>query len=297
MFMARCFRKPHNTFNLGEVGRWNRRRRSAGSASVRIDCRAPFLFRSSIVVMILFALPAQASMAQSPSDSAQAGSVGSRAASAHADVVVFVNSLTEDVATIGVAYNSKVPHAKVRSDLGRLLQSTGWGAARDLQITDASVHPDRLDRYPATTAAMVTLVHAAQVVRGAPQVLPYLVAFQAYNHIDVNFILDELTPYQGVEHVDNKALSVELFHTQQGVYRYEAIISDHQGPLPALVQVASPSLNQTGLPREVAQSARINTWSIVLMAAGAGLICCVCLYPFLLRRTHGHLTARAVPRR
>jgi hypothetical protein len=213
-----------------------------------------------------------------------------------ANVVIFVNARSADSATLGIAYDRKVPHARVREDLTQLLKVTGWNTARDLQISDASVHPDHLDRFPATTAAMITVLQAPQVVQNAPTLLPYLQAFQAYDRVEVNFLLNEISPFLGVARQDNKAFAVELFHTAQGVYRYEAVLRDHHGTLPPLVAAPNASVPM-GTGRTDAAQGHGNPWAIVLMVAGGGLIACACLYPLVLRRVPRRLTVRPATRR
>ena len=54
----------------------------------------------------------------------------------------------------------------------------------------------------------------------------------------VNFALPDLNPYNGVTRFESKALTVEL-HKDEGVYRYETEIRDHQNQLPDLVPTAT----------------------------------------------------------
>jgi len=150
-----------------------------------------------------------------------------------ADVVIFVKPLTADSASIGVAYNKLNSQQAVKADLRALFANTGWKYGGDLVINNASIHPDRPKQYPATTAAMLTVTHAPQVRDGAPELLPYLRAYHAYTHVEVNFALPDLEPYTGAPDFANDALTVEL-HKDQGVYRYETEIRDHKRPLPEL---------------------------------------------------------------
>jgi hypothetical protein len=186
-----------------------------------------------------------------------AGPVGSGSAMSlmdkPADVVIFVKSLSADTASIGVAYSTRINHASVKDDLRRLLSSTGWVYRGDLLIDEASSHPDQVQKFPPTTGAQLTVMHAPQVRNGAPELLPYLQAFQAFSHVEVNFALPDLQPYNGVDRFESKALSVELYK-DQGVYRYETEIREHNNPLPAftaanIVRPDAPPTTSANVPK------------------------------------------------
>jgi hypothetical protein len=155
-----------------------------------------------------------------------------------ADVVIFVKPLTGSSASIGVAYNRLLSQEIVKDDLRQLLSGTGWKYGGDLVINDASLHPERPKLFPPTTAAMLTVLDAPQVRDSAPVLLAYLKAFQRYTHVEVNFVLPDLNPYNGVDNFTDKALIVELYK-DQGVYRYETEIRDHNNPLPDLFPVVA----------------------------------------------------------
>ncbi len=209
-------------------------------------------------------------------------------ADAPADVVIFVKPLAPDTASMGVAYNERVSHALVRKHLARLLAATGWQAESDLQIQDASVHPDRLKQYPVTTGAMVTLLQAPKVQDGAPELRPYLQAYQQFGHVEVVFVMDPITSYRGIDRFTSKAVTVELERDAgEGVYRYDAAINDHSGPLPALVPTldTAPPL-ATSTPVKGAQPIRhAGSLPGILMAAGLALLVGAGVYWTVLRRT------------
>jgi hypothetical protein len=204
-----------------------------------------------------------------------------------ADVVVFVKPLSADTASIGIAYSKIIKHESVKDDLRRLLNATGWGYRGDLLIDDGSSHPEDVKDYPVTTGAMLTVMRAPQVRDGAPELLPYLQAFQAFTHVEVNFALPDLTPYKGVQRFESKALAVELYK-DQGVYRFETEIRDHNNALPALTAAATNARSETpetpaAVSAPKAGSARAN-WILGGVALIGGLIVALAVYALLARR-------------
>jgi hypothetical protein len=225
-----------------------------------------------------------------------------------ADVVIFVRPVSADAATIGVAYRKVVPHTRVKADLANLLNSTGWKYAGNLVMNDASTHPEDLKRFPPTTAAMLDVANSPQVRNGAPELLPYLQTFQAYSHVEVNFAVPDINPYTGVQHFDSAALSVEL-HKDEGVYRYETEIRDHQRPLPQPVEAPGAAQQvqsdraRAGAPITKPVPTGSNRLSLALLLAGSVLLVGgVSLYLLTNRRVpvraHAQTThGRSLPRR
>jgi hypothetical protein len=151
------------------------------------------------------------------------------------DVTIFVIPTSGDTARVSLAYRKRVPHMRVRQDIGKLAVN-GWSVA-GIRITDASIRPDDTIHAPVTTGAEFSLVKARQVVNNAPAVLPYLQAFQENDHISVVFNLSDLKPYNGVEDFVSDALVVRRM-PEVNAYHYEALIQDHKGRLPELSAAA-----------------------------------------------------------
>jgi hypothetical protein len=216
-----------------------------------------------------------------------------------ADVVIFVKPLSDETASIGVAYSTRIPHDHVKDDLRRLLSQTNWAYRGDLMINDASVHPERLKEFPVTTGAQLTVTHAAQVRKGVPALLPYLQAFQAFSHVEVNFALPDLVPYNGVDHFDSKALKVEL-HKDQGVYRYETEILDHQNPLPELVKTADATTAPSDVREAMAHASTPRsgrTGGVLIVLGSIIVVGCIGIFALLSRRDTRALPARTTLRR
>ena len=173
-------------------------------------------------------------------------------------------------------YGKIVPHAQVRSEVGRLLAMTGWELATDLPIQDARVNPD----YPKTTGTMFTLQKAPQLQKGVPALRPYLKAWQALSTLEVMFALPEAQASPNVERYENKAFVAEL-HKSLGVYRYEVTLKDHQGELPELgtsVSLPPTSTNQESSPSEtkpnIKQEPSRSTSNLpVLLIVMGGILC------------------------
>jgi hypothetical protein len=148
------------------------------------------------------------------------------------DVTIFVIPTSGDTARVSLAYRKRVPHALVRQDIGKLT-ANGWGIAA-ISVVDASIRPGDPVHAPVTTGGQFRLIKAPQVVNNAPVVLPYLRAFQNYDHVSLVFNLSDLKPYNGVEAFTSSALVVQRM-PEQNAYHYEALIQDHKGRLPELV--------------------------------------------------------------
>ncbi len=141
----------------------------------------------------------------------QQGSVTqSPAQSVADDAVIFVRPLAVEGANIGVAYRAKVSHALVKADVNRLLTAGHWQMEGPLQITDESLHPDRPKEFPPTTGVFFRVARAPQVTANAPNLLPYLKAFQRLQRFDLNFELGTLEPYRGVTRVQNNVVDIQI---------------------------------------------------------------------------------------
>lgn len=212
-----------------------------------------------------------------------------------ADVIVLVIPTSADTARIGLAFRQHRSTRSVREDIARLSAITGWRIGSKIDVSDESVHPDNMSKYPKTTGAQFTVSQAPQIVNSAPALLPYLRAFQKWNHVEVMFGVPDITPYRGVTFLDTPALRVDLIK-EDGVYRYEADIHDHQSTLPALVDTPRPpsTENTSGVPAKAERRVATDPplWTRVLMILGAGLLCSAGTYLLLSRLSTGRVSAR-----
>ncbi|SRR5579884_380691 len=209
------------------------------------------------------------------------------------DVGVLVNPIAADSARVGIAFHQRVPHAQVQAALARLAQTPGWTLSQ-IQIVD-----DRINRDPLTTTAAFVVQNAPQTLGSAPNLWPYLRAFQRWNRVEVLFLGMDFRPYTGIEQWDHPALSVRLLQQGQGIYRYQADIRDHQRALPAL-PVAAATTNDAvagpeGTPAETARAGKRADlgayWSAVLVLAGLGLLCGAAALLWAARRPAVHPSA------
>lgn len=187
------------------------------------------------------------------------------------DIVLLILPQGGKSTRIGLAYNKRIPHDRVRADVRRISDLSGWAAAADLVIADASLQPNRTKEYPVTTTAMFTLVNAPQVVNYSPVLLPYMRAFQEWNNIEILFHLPEMNPFRGPEHVDSEFYTLQLNKTQ-GVYRYEIQIKDHKGAFPEpleLIRAAHPAFAPKPAADNKTASANIINIPLALIIVGS----------------------------
>lgn len=206
------------------------------------------------------------------------------------DAVIFVRPLSYEGANIGIAYGRKITHAAARADVSRLLRAGKWQLAGPVQITDDSLHPDRPVEFPLTTGVFFRAAHAPQVTDNAPNLLPYLNAFQRFHRFDLNFEIGTLMPYRGVTQVENNVVGIQMLR-DEGLYSFQITFHDHKENIPALVNsgeaidqslVGNPAVTsspdqqqmeaeQTTIGRKQVPR-RPNMLLIVTLALGAGAL-------------------------
>jgi hypothetical protein len=215
-----------------------------------------------------------------------------------ADVIVLVRPLSADTANVGLVYRQRVSHDRVKREITRLTESSGWRIGRDLVIKDESVHADNTAQFPVTTGAMFTLTQAPQIANGVPALMPYLHAFQKWNIVEVMFGQSDLTPYRGPDKFDSAAYSVRLIKNPN-VYRYEVAIREHDRALPEPPAVAAKTAPDSASVSSGAMAARAGlptppSLPLMLILAGAGLIGGAGIYRLLTRRTPSPPSARTL---
>lgn len=234
---------------------------------------------------------------------AQSGTESSAAASGSeslvkADVAVLVIPVGEQSARIGLAYSAKVSHRRVRKEVSALAQVSG-GQVSGLLISDDSVHEDDTKRYPITTGALFTLSNSAIVKDNAPNLFPYLQAFQGWTNVEILFNLPELTPYLGVRNARNEAYTVQLGRSP-GVYRYMCEIRQHDGNLPPLrvdpntTPDGTRSMQETGTSAAKERVPSPQNWSRLFIIAGLALCACAGISFLFFRRAPRNTTARTL---
>ena len=205
------------------------------------------------------------------------------------DAVIFVRPYSSDGANIGIAYNAKVSHALAKADVSRLLSAGKWQMNGPLQITDESLHPDRPKEFPPTTGVFFRVARAPQVMDNAPNLLPYLKAFQRFQRFDLNFELGTLEPYRGVTRVQNSVVDIQMAR-DEGLYSFQISVHDHKENMPALVNSgeaidntladnssasASPEQGQMGSRENIGRKRtprRPNMLLVVTLALVAGVL-------------------------
>ena len=195
------------------------------------------------------------------------------------DVTILVIPTSGDTARVAIAYRRRVPRARVVEEIGKL-RAAGWGVGGRLDISDGSLRSDA----PKTTYGQFALVKAPQVVNNAPAVLPYLQAFQGWDHVTVVFQLSELTPYNGVDSFESRAIVVRRA-PGENAYRYEALIQDHKGKLPTLNSVdgqITPGLHQPAAKAGAGMA--IPLLPLMLILLGTGLLSGVFVYSWISKR-------------
>jgi hypothetical protein len=211
------------------------------------------------------------------------------------DVGVMVFPQLPDSARVAIGYRQRVAHSRVQHEISRLLKTTGWRIGPGLVIEDRSTRPNDLKRFPITTAAVFTVLQAPQVHDSAPQLLPYLQAFQSWDHVEVIFAIPDLVPYNGVTIYESQPLTVQLIK-EENSYRYDADIRDHTGVLPTLpVSVKTPREGSAvrGNPGSASASPSM-VLPYTLMILGAGLTIGVGVYLLLSRRASRDISARSI---
>lgn len=207
------------------------------------------------------------------------------------DVIIIVWPQSVSSGRIGIAYKQRVAHNKVQADIARLANALG-GSASLIDIDDQSVHPDDLEHFPVNTSAMCTLRNCSLMSESAPNLRPFLTAFQSQSHVEVIFAIPDLPAYTGVVSYDSPALSITLIK-EEGDYRYDADIRDHKNSLPQLPtthasQAGSPLPSPPSGSVSGRQTERKNTasgtnglWIVV----GAALICGIAALVKVFRRS------------
>jgi len=209
------------------------------------------------------------------------------------DVIAIIWPQDSGSARIAVAYQHRVPHDAVARDLARLRESFK-GTVSDLQIDDASLHPDDLKAYPINTAAMFTLSGCSQIVERAPNLMPYITAFQAYDHVEVVFSVATIPHYFGPVDVDTPSVALTLVKEPDD-YRYDVTIREHKKDLPALpqnhVETAVATSGGGRSPeaetdKNASQPSR-SLSKLMIVVAVALLMPCVVLTVIAVRRSRG----------
>jgi len=178
------------------------------------------------------------------------------------DVIVLVVPETSARSRIGLVYRKRISDERARQEVRRLEKAAGGKTGANIEITNESIDAKDLKHFPITTGVNFTLQDAPLVVDSAPNLLPFLTAFQSWDHIEVIFAIPDLSPYKGVENYEIPDLTVQLLK-DPGVYRYDIDIREHNRALSAL-PVITPSINPT--PAAIASAPRQTApWSIVLL--------------------------------
>jgi len=208
-------------------------------------------------------------------------SVSSAALSRKVDVVIFINTVG-DGARVGIAYSHFEPKRDVEADLNRLLTATHWQLA-SMQLDNTPVLP----KQPPTTAVLISLLQAPQMLKSGPNVQPYLEAFQRFNTIEVDFLWPGAVAQSGQE------LRTEdydaIFLPESGVYRYIVAIKKHKGLLADLNTLLGPSIHpkssyQTASPQKTGEKRAGIVLVRSVVIGGVVLLLLVALYLLLKRR-------------
>lgn len=208
------------------------------------------------------------------------------------DVIALVWPVTQDSARVAIAYKHKVPQQIVNRDTSRLA-AVMHGVIGDLQINDESAHPDRLKEFPVNTAAQFTISGCNQIKQSSPDLHPYLVAFQAWTHLEVVFAVPTIHGYSGVVNFESPALAVALIK-EPDEYRYDVEIREHKKDLPSLPQNQLPadaptSASTSALPESVSPAAQSKPSGISIAVLGTGMCAAIVIvflgfYVFRLQR-------------
>lgn len=204
------------------------------------------------------------------------------------DVTIFVIPTSGDTARVSLAFSSRVSHAKVRQEIEKL-RANGWGIANDITLSDGSISASGR----VTTSGHFSLIKSPQVVNNAPEVLPYLQAFQDRSHVTVVFLLSELKPYNGIDSYETPALVVRRMPADNA-YQYEALILDHQGKLPSHA-AASPSITAPASPMGGTQGAApagMPLLPLMLVLCAIGIIGGLFVYNWIARRADRRVPTR-----
>lgn len=196
------------------------------------------------------------------------------------DVVIFINTLG-DSARVGIAYRRFEPKRDVEADLDRLLTTTHWQLA-SIQLDNTPVLP----KQPPTTAVLISLQHAPQMLKSGPDVQPYLEAFQRFNTIEVDFLWPGAVAQSGQE-LRTKDYDA-IFLAENGVYRYIVSIKKHVGPLADLSSLVGPSIqSQSSYQTASHQEPGKKGEGIVLVrgvVVGGGVLLILVTFYLLLKR-------------
>jgi hypothetical protein len=191
------------------------------------------------------------------------------------DVGVLVNPTGTDAATVGLAYNWRLPHRRVRDDV-MLLTRAGWRIEGAVSVQDDSPSSDQTT-YPKKTGALFKLTGAPLMVGGAPALGPFLQALSRWNRVEVMFNIPVDVPQSG--HFESGALTVD--RVPAGIYQYEAVIRDHKGVLPPVFFSAAPVVPVAPAPARGAPrpeggaplgSIALIVVGLVFAGIGAGLV-------------------------
>ena len=207
------------------------------------------------------------------------------------DVTIFVIPTSGDTARVALAYSSRVPHTKVRQEIQKL-RSNGWGIGNDISVTDGSMGPNGR----VTTSGHFSLFKAPQIVNSAPELLPYLQAFQDRGHVTVVFQQSELRPYNGIDNFETHALVVRRMPADNA-YQYEALIQDHKGKLPPLVPAASThsAAPQNTGAAQASAAGGMPLLPLMLILSGIGIVGGLCVYNWIARRVDRAVPTRRAP--
>lgn len=240
----------------------------------------------SLSVLALLMMPVRIA-AQSEPVGSGTESAG-RPENSRVDVVIFVNPVSQDAVNLGIAYSRMIPHGQVKKDIVHLLQASGWKLGSTVGIDDASNHPGSANS-PRTTAIEMNLVQAPQIRQSVPDLLPYLQAFQRFDHVEVNFILPPLNPDLTQDLTTTDQYVARLLSRDRGVYRYETTLLDHKGVLAPLPRANSPyaSEKSTLVAVRPQGSAGLNVWAFWVAMTGLILLGISGLF-FWLQRKAAH---------
>jgi len=192
------------------------------------------------------------------------------------EVAVLISPVGSGNARVGLGYSRCVPHRRVLEEIAGL-KRFGWRIVGSVEVDDQNPVPGNPKGSPLMTGAQFELADAPQIVNGIPAVRPYLEALHQWTSVEVIFAADGRGVSTPADDFHSPAVSIVRV-PGEGVYRYEALIHDHSGPLTIPAGVASPGR----LPTAAGTAARAATaptnghaasgGSVRLMWVGAALV-------------------------
>ena len=197
--------------------------------------------------------------------SAQKAGQGSAKSENRLDVVALLFPESADRVRVGLNYGRKVPHHQAQQEIETLAKQGGWQIEKDIAITD-----DKLGRNDAgSTGANFVLSQADKLTQGNPTLLPFLQAFQSWNHIQLLLQLPSSASALPDGTFSQSAITIRRTSEGKNSQLYDAEIRDHKATLTEPVFISDAEKQREASAAPPPKSFPLLMVALILAGGGA----------------------------